>query len=157
MADMACMIFIQYLSYSTQAVTHQDIHMHQDFHTPWNTPLHVALTNPETSCEVVHALLKACPSVASIANKDGLYPLHKACQHCPDEKVIEVLLEEYSYALQNLVLHSVANLLLGQGLLLEQRRRRTMFFLKETIIFRAVWLTCIFFQGVQDCNRDAYA
>ena len=58
--------------------------------------------NPETtSCEVVHALLKACPSMASIANKEGLYPLHKACWHCPDENVIKVLLEEYPYALQN--------------------------------------------------------
>lgn len=76
-----------------QAVTDQDAH--------GDTPLHVALTNPETSCEVVHALLKACPAVASIANKEGLCPLHKACRHCPDEKVIEVLLEEYPYALRN--------------------------------------------------------
>lgn len=78
-----------------QAVTDQDVH--------GDTPLHVALMNPETSYEVVHALLKACPTLASVANKEGLYPLHMACRHCQDEKVFELLLEEYPYALRHAI------------------------------------------------------
>lgn len=75
-----------------QAVSHQDVH--------GDTPLHVALTNPETCAQVVRALIQACPTVVSIANKEGLQPLHEACRHCAHEQVIDVLLEQYPYALR---------------------------------------------------------
>jgi hypothetical protein len=47
-----------------QAVTDYDVHD--------DTPLHVTMMNPDVSYEVVHALLKACPTpVASVANNEG--------------------------------------------------------------------------------------
>jgi ankyrin repeat protein len=74
------------------AIQDQDVH--------GDTPLHVALTNPETNPDVIRALLEACPSAASIANKEGLYPLHKACRYGATEQVVNALLEAYPEALR---------------------------------------------------------
>jgi ankyrin repeat protein len=74
------------------AIQDQDVH--------GDTPLHVALTNPETNPDVIQALLEACPSAASIPNKEGLYPLHKACRYGATEQVVNALLEAYPEALR---------------------------------------------------------
>lgn len=74
------------------AIKDQDVH--------GDTPLHVALTNPETSVHVIRTLIKSCPDAPSIANKEGLYPLHKACRYGASEQVIDILLETYPKALR---------------------------------------------------------
>ena len=71
-----------------------------------NTPLHLAVSvttqgSSSGKDDAIRALVKACPTAATVKNKEGLLPLHMACRHAPNNAaVIALLVDAYPPALE---------------------------------------------------------
>jgi hypothetical protein len=84
-------------SYELSWMLTQRVYFMRDVHG--DTPLHIAVSNPATSFEVVRTLVEACPEALGIANREGLMPLHATCRYSPmNDETISLLVETFAPA-----------------------------------------------------------